>query len=82
MALVFLIVDGDTEGDVGSGNFQEVNLQVDLSGSLPDDGYLVIGTDTTPNVDIVISGGFENGSQTYALVPTSDIAYEADPRMC
>ena len=28
----FLIVDGDTEGDTGSGNFQEVNLQVDLSG--------------------------------------------------
>ena len=76
--LSFLIVDGDTGGDTTSGNFLEVNLQVDFtSETIPSDGYLVIGNDAAPNVDIVVTGGFENGSQTYALVQTADIEYDA-----
>lgn len=35
--------------------------------------------DTISNVNIVTTDGFVNGSQTYALVSTSDIAYGTDP---
>lgn len=77
--LSVIVVDGDTGGETTSGNYRSVDLQVDLTGTLPVDGYYVLGAGTTPEVDLAISlGDLENGSLTIAIVATSDIEYTVE----
>ncbi|NNC86892.1 MAG: PEP-CTERM sorting domain-containing protein [Akkermansiaceae bacterium] len=77
--LSFIIVDGDTSGNTGSTNYRRVTQQIDFSAEvIPADGFFVLGAGTTPNVDIARPlNWLQNGSQTYALVNTADIAFDA-----
>ena len=77
--LSLIIVDGDTSGSTTSTNFRRVTQQFDFtSETIPSDGFYVLGSGTTPNVDQAISANaLQNGSQTYALVRTQDIAFDA-----
>ncbi|NOX58360.1 MAG: PEP-CTERM sorting domain-containing protein [Planctomycetes bacterium] len=78
--LSVIIIDNDNGGNTGSSTYRRVNQQWDLSGSMPGDGYFVLGAgpDVAGVTDFAISvGNLQNGSQTYALVQTSDIAYDA-----
>jgi len=74
-----IVVDGDTNGSTTSSSYRRVNEQFDFTTeTIPTDGFYVLGFGTTPNVDQSLSSSFlQNGSQTYALVRTSDIAFEA-----
>lgn len=80
--LSVIIVDGDTLGSTSASQYKRVIGRWDLAGyTMPLDGYFVIGGGTTPNVDISFPVGTEgfiqNGTQTYAIVRTIDIAYES-----
>lgn len=81
--LSVIVIDNDNGGNTASSTYRRVNEQWDLSGSMPVDGYFVLGggPDVAGVTDFAINvGDLQNGSQTYALVQTSDIAYEAgDP---
>jgi len=74
-----IVVDGDTGGSTASSSFRRVNEQFDFTTELiPSDGFFVIGFGATPNVDLSVGSSFlQNGSQTYALVRTQDIAFDA-----
>ncbi|MCG8407141.1 MAG: PEP-CTERM sorting domain-containing protein [Phycisphaerales bacterium] len=83
--LSLIVVDGDTAGNPGSSNFNRVTIQHDLSGSLGAGAFLLIGNGADITEDITgfdTPGGgttsLQNGSQTYALVNTADIAYCVD----
>jgi len=77
--LSVIIVDGDTSGYVLNYDYRRVTLQVDLTGILPAGGFYLIGSGLTPNPDDETRlNDIQNGTQTFALVATSDIAYEAD----
>ncbi len=84
--LSLIVVDGDTFGATDSFQYRRVNLEMDLTGYSTDaQGYFLIGTgpDITPdvNLDAVfgdndgVADELQNGSQTYALVNSTDIAY-------
>jgi hypothetical protein len=76
--LSLIVVDGDTGGDTDDSNYRRVTVQIDFSTEvIPSDGFFVIGAGLTSNVDLALSAGLQNTSQTYALVPTADIAYDA-----
>lgn len=80
MGLSLIVVDGDTGGNTTtSTSYRRVNEQFDFtSETIPTDGFYVLGFGTTPNVDQSLTSSFlQNGSQTYALVRTSDIAFDA-----
>lgn len=80
--LSLIVVDGDTSGSTSSPNYKLVTMQINLSGSLAADGYLLIGAGLTPNVDIPFTlGDLQNGSQTYAIVRTIDIDYETGSQL-
>jgi hypothetical protein len=88
--LSVIVVDGDTGGDPGSTVLRRVNLWLDLTGlSLDANGYLVIGTGPSVPADVAMesiavlgsnSNGvpdeLQNGSQTYAIVSTADVAVD------
>jgi hypothetical protein len=88
-AYTLIIVDGDTLGDPTSANYGVVTLAANLFGyALNASGYFVMGTGPqagppAANVDLDVTFGnnngivdeIQNGSQTYALVPTANIAY-------
>lgn len=78
--LSFIVVDGDTSGNTTSSNFNRVTVQIDFTTeSIPADGFFVLGGGTTPNVDFSFGvNTLQNGSQTYALVRTADIAFDAE----
>lgn len=66
---MILIVEGD-----GS-NAGTLDRAWDLSGEvMPDDGYFVFGDSGVANVDVVKSGSIENGTDTFYLVRTKDVA--------
>ena len=78
--LSLIVVDGDTSGNTStSTNYRRVTQQIDFSSeTIPSDGFFVIGAGTTPNVDLSVPiNWLQNGSQTYALVPTAYIAFDA-----
>ena len=76
--LSLIVVDGDTAGVMTSGNYRQVTVQIDFTGEvIPADGFFVIGKGTAPNVDMTLADDLQNETQTYALVPTADIAYDA-----
>ncbi|MCP3919332.1 MAG: hypothetical protein GY711_27660 [bacterium] len=63
------------EGEGGAAG--TLDAVVDLTGSvMPGDGYFVAGGAAVPNVDLVIGATnlFENGSETFYLVQTLDMA--------
>lgn len=84
-----IIVDGDTDGDTSSVNYRKVNFQADFTSSHTfDNDYFTMGNGPeadppTSDVDLDVTFGdgegdvdeIENGSQTYALVQTSLIAF-------
>ncbi|MGB6222345.1 PEP-CTERM sorting domain-containing protein [Haloferula sp.] len=77
--LSFIVVDGDTGGSTDSSSYRRVNEQYDFTTEvMPSDGFFVIGFGLAPGVaDLVETSSFlQNGSQTYALVPTADISYD------
>ena len=76
--LSLIVVDGDTGGSTTSSNFRRVTYQFDFTTeSLGLDGFFMVGGGPDITVDQSESVGFlQNGSQTYALVQTSDIAFD------
>lgn len=82
-----IVVDGDTGGSTSASQYRKVIAQVDFTTeTIPADGYFVVGGgDATPNVDYLVSlgsnGWLQNGSQTYALAPTSDIEFESGAQL-
>ncbi|NOX57308.1 MAG: lamin tail domain-containing protein [Planctomycetes bacterium] len=83
-----IIIDGDTAGDVTASQYRSVTMQIDFTALdvLGGTGFLLVGTGAnigTIDVDLDALGGnanaaaddIQNGSQTYALVPTADIAF-------
>lgn len=76
--LSLIVVDGDTSGNVLSGNFRRVTVQIDFTSEVLDsNGFFMIGGGPDISVDLSQSVGFlQNGSQTYALVDTLDIAFD------
>ncbi|MCP4593169.1 MAG: lamin tail domain-containing protein [bacterium] len=83
-----IVVDGDTGGDTNSAVYRVVNFQADFDGTHLLAPYFTMGTgpDAAPPVsDVDLDATFgdadtmvdelQNGSQTYALVFTTDIAY-------
>lgn len=82
--LSVIVIDNDNAGNTASSSYRRVNRQYDLIvQTIPSDGYYVLGggPDLAGIADFPINvGDLQNGSQTYALVRTSDIAYElGDP---
>ncbi|MFT7669261.1 MAG: hypothetical protein ACI8X5_001961 [Planctomycetota bacterium] len=68
---MFLVVEGDSSA-AGT-----LDVAVDFTGmTLPADGYFVIGDTATANLDLDLgtSDTFENGSQTFYLISTTDVA--------
>ena len=83
--LSLIVVDGDTGGDETTSQFRRVTLQIDfVSGeATDDDGYFLIGGGTVVDPDHLIeTGDLQNGTQTYALVIASDVAYCVDDVVC
>lgn len=78
--LSLIVIDNDNGGNTASSAYRRVNQQIDfVAVSIPSDGYFVIGggPGLAGIADVPISvGSIQNGSQTYALVNTSDIAYD------
>ncbi|GJM26518.1 MAG: hypothetical protein DHS20C16_29330 [Phycisphaerae bacterium] len=83
-----IVIDGDTAGDTSSFQYRRVTVQIDFTGahSLDGSGFFLIGTGAgigAVDLDLDSAGGnnntfvddLQNGSQTYALVPTADIAF-------
>ncbi|MCB9849109.1 MAG: hypothetical protein H6817_00220 [Phycisphaerales bacterium] len=88
--LSLIVVDGDDGGDTGAANYRQVNLWLNLNGlSLNPNGYLLIGTGPNVPADVSMesiavigsnSNGvpdeLQNGTQTYAIVPTADVVLD------
>ncbi len=83
-----IVIDGDTAGDESAFQYRRVTVQIDFTGAhaLNGSGFFLIGTGSgigAVDIDLDAVGGdgdtfadeLQNGSQTYALVPTADIAY-------
>jgi hypothetical protein len=83
-----IVIDGDTAGDTAAFQYRRVTVRIDFTGAhaLNGNGFFLIGTGAgigVVDVDLDAVGGnnntfaddLQNGSQTYALVPTADIAY-------
>lgn len=83
-----IVIDGDTAGDTTAFQYRRVTVRIDFTASdaLNANGFFLIGTGAgigTVDVNLDAVGGnnntfadeLQNGSQTYALVPTADIAY-------
>ena len=67
---MLLVVEGD------SGAAGTLDLAIDLTGNtIPADGYFVIGTAGTANVDLNVGASdvFENGTNTYYMITTTDV---------
>lgn len=77
--LSVIIIDNDNGGNLGSSTYRRVNELWVLDGfSIPADGFFVLGAgpDVAGVTDFPIAvGNLENGSQTYALVDTADLAF-------
>lgn len=63
--LTVVTIEGDSESDIGA-----VRRAWSLSDPIPDDGFYVLGTTTTPNVDMNVgtSNVLQNGAATILLV--------------
>ena len=73
-------MDGDTYGYAGSYNYRWVTFRLDLSGTIAAGSRFLIGSGLTPNPDLSFRLGdlSSTGTQTFALVRTSNIAYTTD----
>lgn len=80
--LSLIVVDGDTSGNIASSNYRSVKIQVDFtSETLNSSGFYMLGFGPDITVDAALPASIQNGSQTYALVDTADIAYCTDPNV-
>ena len=77
--LSVIIIDNDNGGNTGSSTYRRLNQVWPLDGfNIPADGFFVLGAgpDVAPVTDFGIAvGNLQNGSQTYALVNTADLAF-------
>ena len=79
--LTVVTIEGDSESDIGT-----VRRAWALSDPIPDDGFFVIGTATTPNIDLSVgtSNILQNGAATillvsdYAAPPGGDVDNDDD----